>query len=221
MLATLDGQGARLTRALVTTMTQRRQRLRDLARALPRPERLTEGAGQRLDQWAGRLAGALGLMAARKRGAFDRLAAGVRAQVLAALVATRRDRLADRAARLTAARTRAIAQSARDTGQGRVRLAAVALRLHAAPRARLDALTRRLSDLDRMRQTLGHAETLRRGYAVVRGDGAVVTSRDAASRATALEVEFHDGRLSVLPATAAPKTTRKPRPGGTEQGSLF
>ena len=36
--------------------------------------------------------------------------------------------------------------------------------------------------------TLGYAETLKRGFAVVRGDGAVVTSKAAAERAAALEI---------------------------------
>ena len=55
----------------------------------------------------------------------------------------------------------------------------------------------RLEALDRLRETLGYVETLKRGYAVVRGDGAVVTTKDAAANATALEIEFADGRLPV------------------------
>ena len=41
LLATLDGQGARLSRAVAQGVSQRGQRLRDLARALPRVEALT------------------------------------------------------------------------------------------------------------------------------------------------------------------------------------
>ncbi|MFN4157414.1 MAG: exodeoxyribonuclease VII large subunit [Gemmobacter sp.] len=221
LVAGLDGQGARLSRAMAQGMAQRGQRLRDLGRALPRPERLTEGAGQRLDLWGGRLAGALGLMAAQKRGDFGRLAAGLRVAALAALVARAGERLADRAARLAAARGRALAQAAREAGQARDRLATLDLRLQAAPAARMQAMARRLADLDRMRQTLGPDETMRRGFAVVWAGGEVVTSRAGAARAAALEVQFHDGRLEVLPSGPPP---RRPRgradaPGG--QGSLF
>jgi len=82
---------------------------------------------------------------------------------------------------------------------------------------RLARLADRLEALDRTRLTLGTAETLRRGYAVVRGDGVVVTSRNAAEKAAVLEVEFHDGRMVV-----GGRVPRKPGAvGGGEQGSLF
>jgi exodeoxyribonuclease VII large subunit len=64
--------------------------------------------------------------------------------------------------------------------------------------------------------TLGYAETLRRGYAVVRGDGAVVTTKAGAEKAAALEIEFADGRLALGGKARARKTD-----GGPEQGSLF
>ncbi|MBL9057201.1 MAG: exodeoxyribonuclease VII large subunit, partial [Rhodobacteraceae bacterium] len=64
---------------------------------------------------------------------------------------------------------------------------------------------------------LGHAETLRRGFAIVRGDGHVVTGRAAAEKATVLEIEFADGRL-----TTGGKPARKGKPGEPpQQGSLF
>ena len=44
---------------------------------------------------------------------------------------------------------------------------------------------------------MGYVETLKRGYAVVRGDGAVVTGTAAAERARDLEIEFADGRVTV------------------------
>lgn len=230
LVATLATQDARLSRGHAAALGQRRQRLRDLARAMPRPERLTEAARQRLDQWAGRLGGALGLMAAQKRGAFGRLAAGVRLAAVAALVMRGRERLEGRAARLKGAQVRAVAQAGRDLAQGRLRLAALDTRLQSAPAVRLDGLRRMLADLDRLRQTLGPDETLRRGYAVVRVDGHVVTSFAGAKGAAALEIQFHDGRLPVQPMGAVPPpatpapTPRRPRgrddpPPG--QGSLF
>jgi exodeoxyribonuclease VII large subunit len=52
---------------------------------------------------------------------------------------------------------------------------------------------------------------------VVRGDGAVVTGRAGAEKATLLEIEFHDGRLSLGAKPATKKGSAKP----PEQGSLF
>ena len=93
----------------------------------------------------------------------------------------------------------------------------LALRLEAAPGKRLADLSARLEALDRTRTTLGYAETLRRGYAVVWGDGAVVTTKAAAEKAVALEVEFSDGRVGL-----GGRSVKKAKaPGGPEQGSLF
>jgi exodeoxyribonuclease VII large subunit len=240
LLAALDGLGARVTRGLTGGLAQRGQRLRDLARALPRPEGLVTGPAQRLDLWAGRLQGALGLSVAARRGRFDGLAGRVQPVALIALLRGRADRLADRGAslaqalrrgadrraerlghldtRLTAAHQRALAATLRQGAEGRARLDNLAARLQAAPTARLAALAERLDRLDRLRQTLGHAETLRRGFAIVRGDGAVVTTRAEAERAKVIEIEFQDGRMK--PA-ASPPARRGKGSGDGGQGSLF
>ena len=239
LIATTDALGARLSRALAQGVALRGQRLRDLGRALPRAEALLTGPVQRLDTATGRLSGALSIAVTKKRGAHERVAGRVAPQALLALIARRDDglratgqrllaamarrheRARDRAealsARLGPALTRMIADAARETTKGQTRLAEVSARLDAAPAQRLADLHRRLEAIDRTRMTLGYGETLRRGYAVVRGDGAVVTSRSAAERATSLEVEFHDGRLA-LGGKASP---RKPGAKPPEQGSLF
>ena len=72
--------------------------------------------------------------------------------------------------------------------------------------------------LERIRQTLGYKETLNRGYAVVRGDGDVVTSKAKAKKATVLEIEFQDGRYKI---GAAPARKPKPKETPPDQGSLF
>ena len=239
LLANLDAQGARLSRGVAQGVGLRGQRLRDLARALPRLDGLTLQAAQRFDLWSGRLGGALEMAAARKRAAFEAAAAPMRPQLLRVMLARLAERLEQRSGRLAPALIRA-AGSARDrldragvrlapalartlaeTSRHLVRdgaaLATLEARLQAAQALRLRGLAERLEALERMRQTLGYAATLRRGYAVVRGDGAVVTTRAAAERAGALELEFADGRLA-LGARAA----RGRKPGDTPgQGSLF
>ena len=217
LVAAVDAFAARLSRSAAQALGQRGQRLRDLGRALPRLDALTAPARQRFDLWSGRLVGALGTATAKKRARFDPLAALMRPRVLEALVQRGQERLDQRAARLSGAYSRVLGDSARATAKGQAELAAFALRLDAAPLLRLRALADRLEALDRVRQTLGHAETLKRGFAIVRGDGAVVTTKVGAEAAQALEIEFQDGRLSL-----GPRVPKKPRGGAPPtQGSLF
>lgn len=237
LLAAVDGLGARSVRAVVSGVGARGQRLRDLGRALPRLEALTGGAAQRLDLWSGKLGAALGMAAARKRQVYEARAGLVRPELLLGLVAHRRRDTADLArgldisferrrervgarvdalaARLVPALARLLGDAERDVKRGRERLAALDGRLEAVTAQRFVQARARLEALDRTRATLGYAETLRRGFAVVRGDGAVVTSRGAAEKAGALEIEFADGRIAV-----GGRKARKGESGG-EQGSLF
>ena len=240
LVAALDSLGARITRGLTQGMASRGQRLRDLGRALPRPETLLAGAAQRLDLWAGRLHGSLGLSVAARRGRFAALAGRIQPGALLALLRGRDERLADRGTalllavmrgadrraerlagwdtRLTAAHQRALSVAARQGVEGGARLGLLSARLHAAPTARLSALAERLGRLDRLRQTLGPSETLKRGFAIVRGDGAVVTTRAAAERAQVIEIEFQDGRVQPL-ATRPQRRGKGSGDGG--QGRLF
>ncbi|SLN73583.1 Exodeoxyribonuclease 7 large subunit [Roseivivax jejudonensis] len=234
LLAALSDIGARMTRAAGYRLEVRGQRLRDLSRALPRPETLIEAARQRLDVAGDRLpaaltrsvqarrvtlserAGSLRPAALRSRTADARRGLGALAPriapALARLVAARREALGRRTDRLDPRplRTRIAHHDERLAGLAR-RLDAAFVEATAARRTRLDAL-------DRLRETLGYRETLRRGYAVVRGDGHVVTTKPAAEAASGLEIEFHDGRLRL--GGAAPRGPSRKK-GAPEQGSLF
>ncbi len=238
LLAALDALSARQSRGLAQGITTRGQRLRDLARALPRLETLLSQPNQRFDSAVQRLGGALGMAASRKRAGFATIAGRLRPETLLGLTGRKRDqsaaqasrldaaltrrleRHADRAAnlsnRLAPALTRLIADASRKTGEGRAKLDQLDARLQAAPAQRVRQLAQRLEALDRTRTTLGYAETLKRGYAVVRGDGHVVTSKTSAEAAASLEIEFADGRLIL--GKSAPKRAKS---GGPEQGSLF
>jgi len=223
LLAWTDEQSARLTRAVRGRQDQRQQRLTDLARALGRPEALVGPARQRLDLWTDRLGPALGGAATRKRAGFNAIAGRLQPGVLAAFIARERRLLGDRAQRLDPALQRLSRDAARDLQRRRADLAALAERQTAAMGLRMTALSERLATLDRMRQTLGYTETLRRGYAVIRGEGGILTTRAAAEAAGAFEIEFQDGRLAAL-AAARPARRGKSEPGSGpegEQGSLF
>ena len=215
LLGWVDQQGMRLRRALTLGVQQRQQRLRDLARALPQPEALVETPRQRLDYLAERLPGALRNAAAAKR--LQLSEAALRPGIL-------NRRLAEDRRRVDATAERLVPALQRRSRDGAVALERAARGLRGEvlqdrimrQRERLDGISRRLSDratrqqaervakltsLDRLRETLGYVETLRRGYAVVRGDGDVVTGKAAAEQAQVLEIEFADGRLPVNTGT--------------------
>ena len=211
LLAWADQQGARLSRALTTGVAQRQQRVRDLGRALPQVEALVEGPRQRLDYLGERLPAALREAAAKKR--LQMSEAALRPGILARRLSEDRRRLDALAKRLVPAlegRTRDHRRVLAQTSRG-LRPEMLQLRVDRQSE-RLDGLLRRLSDrasrqqaertaklegLDRLRETLGYVETLKRGYAVVRGDGAVITGKTAAQNAKSLEIEFADGRIAV------------------------
>ncbi|MCV2882575.1 exodeoxyribonuclease VII large subunit [Actibacterium sp. XHP0104] len=211
LLGWVDDQGARMTRGMGQAVLLRRQRLADLSRALPRPEQLVEGARQRLDKWGDRLDPALRAATQRRRVKLAEAAAHLRPGLLRNAITAKRDRLEARISRLRPeALTRDITQKRRDLDQVAARLAAVA-------RADLGQRRDRLAALERMRMSLGYEETLARGYAVVRSGEQVITTRVAAEAATALEIQFRDGRFAVGGKPAKKAMPKKP----PEQGSLF
>jgi exodeoxyribonuclease VII large subunit len=211
LLAWTDQQGARLSRALTTGIAQRQQRLRDLGRALPQVDTLVEGPRQRLDYLGERLPAALRCAADKKR--LQMTEAALRPGILMRRLAEERRRLDGLAARLGPALSRRTGDRRKLLGQTSRGLRSDVLHTRVSRAAeRMDVVLQRLSDratrqqservarldaLDRLRETLGYVETLKRGYAVVRGDGTVVTDKEAAEAATDLEIEFADGRLVV------------------------
>ncbi len=227
-----EAQGARLLQALTTQVAARGQRLRDLARALPRPGTLTEGARQRLDVQADRLPAALRASVQTRQLRLSQSTGALRPALLRRALDETRRRYDMTAARLDPqACARQVAARRGDFARLEARLSEAGLRQITAWRTRLEAQ-------ERLRETLGYKATLARGYAVVRGDGAVVTTRAAAENAHALEVEFTDGTLPLRGSSAsaapggdralpqqAPTPTSKPKrrqtKADTGQGSLF
>ncbi|QBY02705.1 exodeoxyribonuclease VII large subunit [Rhodophyticola sp. CCM32] len=248
LLGWVETQGGRLSRGVAQAVSIRKQRLGDLARGLPRIEVLLETPRQRLDRAMVQLGPALRNATQTRRLAADRMAgrlrpalekglnikrveagragAGLVPRRLEAGLHSRKSELAGLMRRLQAERLadRIVAARARfdDVSQSFTRVSAASVQTR---RERLDAL-------ERLRQTLGYTETLRRGYAVVREGDTLVTSHSVAAKAAHLEIEFADGRLGVLPGGGAGRkdgTGRKPapkrsapaRPGKSGQGNLF
>ncbi|MEP3297637.1 MAG: exodeoxyribonuclease VII large subunit, partial [Pseudoruegeria sp.] len=234
LLTTLDNQQARLVRAIEQAILNRKQRLQDLSRALPRAETLAANAQQRLDLWGERLPGALRAVAQVKRNHLSEVAGVLKPSLLGRGLQEERRRVAERAARMDQGLRRTItdqnkaleAQTRRlrpdvlvqDLDRKKQTLAQVEARLARVAQGQVDRWRDRLEASDRLRQTLGYRETLSRGYAVVRGDGDLVTTLKAAKSASSLEIEFHDGRHEVGgKAARKPKSTAK----APDQGSLF
>ncbi|MBV0913994.1 exodeoxyribonuclease VII large subunit [Anianabacter salinae] len=239
LLAWVDQQDARLTRAMTQATGQRRQRMMDLARALPRPETLVATAAQRLDLWGERLPRALIAVTRDKRVALADAAAALRPATLRRGLVDRRQAVGGLSARLAPALVRTLADGKRrlddrarglrlsvierDTARKRGDLDRLAARLATAGRAQTGGWRDRLEALERLRQTLGYTETLKRGYAVVRAGDGVVTRKADAEVQGALEIEFADGRLGVIPGGggAAGGKPKKPKAPPPEQGSLL
>jgi exodeoxyribonuclease VII large subunit len=197
-----------LPRALLQLVDQRKLRLSKNAGAL-RPSMLVRAMGAeqaRLQDRAIRLQPALQRLTDVKKEALAR----------------RADRLSPRPIE-------------REIDVQKEKLAGLARRMSEAHTGRLGELKTKLEATDRLRETLGYRATLERGYAVVRGEGQVLTTQAAAAKATSLEIEFADGRLNLSEretgqtaptrhptATPAAKPAKKaaktPPP---EQGSLF
>ena len=216
LLGWTEEQGSRLTRALTQGITQRGQRLRDLARAMPRVDSLLDGPRQRLDRASEKLPDALRRSVDTRRLKLTEQAAFLRPANLRRAVEGKREALGRRADRLS------IRPIQRDIAVKRDKLAALSQRFVSAATAQTKARKDRLESLERLRQTLGYEATLERGYAVVWDGDQVVTSKKAAKSAAALEIQFADGRFAPTGNAAKPtRKTAKPAGDAADQGSLF
>ena len=226
---------ARRVRGLAQLIAAKGQRLRDLARALPRPEALLQERMQRLDLAAQRLPYALQRLVAQRQvqlasGPAGRFGPALLTRALGEGRAGLRaagDRL-PRALAYRAERARAAlgAQrlpprlAERPVAEARARLDRAGAALARAGQAGLREPHQRLTAAGRMLESLGYTATLARGYAVVRDDGgAVLTEAARARRAAALEIEFADGRITAAPAGGGGRRKGQPKADPPEEPS--
>ncbi len=239
LLAGLESYQGRLARSAAEIVDRRKQRLRDLSRALPRPEALTNQAAQRLDAIGGRLGAGLRSATQAKRVALERKAAPLRPSLLQRGMEARRARLdaarrgLDRALQLRAerARSRLDGMAARLGTSGlsrelraqQERLVRGGQRFAKVANDQIKDWRAALKRWDQLHETLGYHATLERGYAVIRaGDDTVVTTAKAARGARGLSIQFKDGhfKLEAPRASSKPAGARKKAEPG-DQGSLF
>ncbi|ATG44039.1 exodeoxyribonuclease 7 large subunit [Phaeobacter piscinae] len=220
LLGWTENQGARLVRSAGQAVQQRRQRLNDLARALPKPDTLLETPRQRLDRASERLPDALIRGVERRRLRLSEAAAALRPSTLRQLVTARQDRLRNLSSRLT---LRPIQQ---DLTRQHDRIGQLAQRLETVQTQRLDRHRQRLEATGRQLEILSYKATLERGYAVVRSDDGVITRAAEAAIQPRLRIEFADAEIDVTPAQAAAgdgaispaKTPSAPKSEGSKAG---
>jgi len=223
-----------MSRAMSTVLTTRGQRMWDVARALPRLETLLENPRQKLDHLADRLPAGLKLALQQHRVKLTQFSGVLRPAALKNIIVVAKQQVSSLSPRLEPALLRGIdvRKTAFENIQKRLDIRPLE-RVLVQNRKDLDQLSKRLSDtglrhisqlgeqltaLDRLRETLGYKATLKRGYAVVRADQKVVTSKDQAAKSDSLEIEFKDGRMKLRSGGGAKPARAKSSP---DQGSLF
>jgi exodeoxyribonuclease VII large subunit len=174
-----------------------RQRLTDIARALPRRERLLESPRQRFDHTAAKLGSALTLLVHRQRARFDRAAAGLTPAPLLHVV--RKDH---------------------------EKVTTLAHRMQLSMQRRVSDASSRLNTNSLLLKTLSYEAVLERGFALVSKAGKGLVERGAEIKAgDKLEIRFADGTApatatgSVVSGGAAPASPKKGKTAG--QGDLF
>ena len=213
LMAYLDQQHARMSRALSQGLVQRGQRLRDMARALPRPDSLLDSPRQRLDRAGDRLARAAALTDAprlrleraaarldpalmtgvqRRKMRLADISGGLRPATLRNRISQEKERLASRSMRLGPALSRErLLQQARFDRAGKA--------LSDVARRQIDRWRNQIDAAERLRLTLGYEATLERGFAVVRSGETLITTAQTAQEYTSMEIQFRDGKLTVKP----------------------
>ena len=247
LLAALAQMEERRERSFARGMEERARRVRDLARALPKPEDVVAERRQRLDNAAERLPRALERAAARKRHIMQSGIAGRFGEhLLVGRLARMSDRLTDRGDRLPFAMRQRVGRLTERLGNVETRLSnapqriaksladrtrsaeAAAQRFVRLGPATLAAGRDRLGNSARLLESLSYRGTLARGYAVVRDTtGALVTGPDVKSGA-ALSVVFEKGALGVVVAGSAGSAQparktparQKAKAGDRDQGAL-
>jgi exodeoxyribonuclease VII large subunit len=204
-------------------------RLATFRRLLASPDQALGGPRQRRDLAQERLRAAL-------RSGYDgrRLRLARAGQTLArhspqAELARVSEKLKGLSARLEQGLRGRIVLAKQERNSAKERVDALGLRLARVAAASLPERQARLAQLEQLRQTLGHASVLKRGFALIldEADGLIVAA-SAVAAGQKLRVRFADGEVAAQalpneqPSAPTPRRARAAKPtGGGDQGSLF
>ncbi len=200
LLATVDDLARRLSRGLWRILEEGKTKLRGAARGLPNLADVLALPRQRFDMAAGRLGLALQASAQRARAELARVGGRLTPQPL----------------------KQQVERYAGDTTKLAERARSAAIRLVETKKSALNAEVKLLA-------TLGYQSVLERGFALVLGaDGKPVRAAADTVPGQGLNIEFHDGRVSVSVTGETPAQKPKPKPKSEaaekdpgDQGSLF
>lgn len=213
LLALIDANEARLSRALSQVLLNRSQRLLDISRSLPRVFGLLEGPTQRLDSISTRLPISLTSGVKLKKSRLFELSTGIKPTSLIMRLENSQSKFELQAKQLKTLLGYCIDSRKQTLGSlfSRIEnlslkreilheqknLKDLSLRVRKAYETSLTNLETKLQAIDRLRETLGYRETLNRGYAVIRSGDNVITEKAKALYETNLSIEFRDGELPI------------------------
>jgi exodeoxyribonuclease VII large subunit len=213
LLALLDNNEARLTRALSQILSNRSQRLLDFSRSLPRVFGLLEGPTQRLDSISTRLPTSLSSSVRLKKSRLVEISTGIKPASLFMRLENSRSKFDLQSRQLTNLFAHFIVLKKqtlssfflrieslslkRDIQQEQKNLKDLSFRLKKAYDIIAKDLGTKLQSIDRLRETLGYRQTLDRGYAIIRSSDSVITDKSKTLHLTDLIIEFRDGELLV------------------------
>ena len=213
LLALIDANEARLSRALSQVLLNRSQRLLDISRSLPRVFGLLEGPTQRLDSISTRLPISLTSSVKLKKSRLFELSTGIKPTSLIMRLENSQSKFELQAKQLKTLLGYYIDLRKQTLGSlfSRIEnlslkreilheqknLKDLSLRIRKAYEMSLTNLETKLQAIDRLRETLGYRETLNRGYAVIRSGDNVITEKAKALYETNLSIEFWDGELPI------------------------
>ena len=213
LLALLDNNEARLTRALSQILSNRSQRLLDFSRSLPRVFGLLEGPTQRLDSISTRLPTSLSSSVRLKKSRLVEISTGIKPASLFMRLENSRSKfdlqsrqLKNLFAHFIVLKKQTLSSFflrieslslKRDIQQEQKNLKDLSFRLKKAYDIIAKGLGTKLQSIDRLRETLGYRQTLDRGYAIIRSSDSVITDKSKTLHLTDLIIEFRDGELPV------------------------
>ena len=256
--ASLSNLSARLRSASSRNVDQRRQNFIALSRGLPSLDNLLALPRRRIDEATSNLSKAIHLNTINKRRGFDLavnrltpialLAAlrdrNARVQQIGQRLSTSFERIGDRKKtsleRLDRTLQPVPQQIIKRIGQNRSQIDQYSARSDNAVKTLVERLSLQLQSQERVRQSLGYENVLKRGFALVRDeDGKPITLAGNVASGQAINIQFADGNINANavgegPAGWPPSTTNidtkpakpikkpaKPKAPSKDQGSLF
>lgn len=202
LMATVTDLGRRLAQQRQNLVQSRKDQVRALSRALPKPSDLLAISEQKLDDLCDRLPRALSLVASTKESQLNRVAGGLTAGRLLQMVEFRGRELMAKGTRLLPAAKRSL-QRQED----------------------------KLVSVARMLGSLSYERVLDRGFSVVKdSSGHIVSSAGGLSNGDVVELHFADGQSSATVTSRSDSSPRKTTPAKQKkpkqkedgrQGDLF